>query len=83
MDGYDLWTPNFDDNSPWRWNWEKFDMKPEDLFRTLHKQYNTVPYKIKATKHFITMLTRLPLKLRTRPTSIGGCLFVETSGLGR
>ena len=27
-------------------------MKPEDLFRTLHKQYNTVPYKIQGYEAF-------------------------------
>ncbi|KAK3303005.1 uncharacterized protein B0T15DRAFT_576440 [Chaetomium strumarium] len=45
MDGSGPWVPDFDDNSPWRWPWWKFDMKPEDLFTTLTDRYNTVPYK--------------------------------------
>ncbi len=36
------WIPDFDDNSPWRWEWWRVGLQPEDLFTTLAAQHNTV-----------------------------------------
>ncbi|KAK0736053.1 hypothetical protein B0T21DRAFT_411259 [Apiosordaria backusii] len=49
---HEPWIPNFDGNSPWRWEWWKFGMAPEDLFTTLDAQYNTAPFRIQGNEAF-------------------------------
>ncbi|KAH6623268.1 hypothetical protein F5144DRAFT_582848 [Chaetomium tenue] len=46
------WRPDFEDDSPWRWEWWKFGMTAEDLFTTLDEKYNTAPYRIQSYEAF-------------------------------
>ncbi len=46
------WIPDFSENSPWRWEWWKVGLAPEDLFTTLEAKYNTVPYRIQGDEAF-------------------------------
>lgn len=46
------WQPSFEDSSPWRWEWWKFGLGPEDLFSSLSEKYNTVPYRIQRHEAF-------------------------------
>lgn len=45
-------NPDFTGNSPWRWEWWKVGLAPEDLFTTLAAKYNTVPYRIQGDEAF-------------------------------
>ncbi|KAK4243183.1 hypothetical protein C7999DRAFT_36493 [Corynascus novoguineensis] len=46
------WIPDFTENSPWRWEWWKVGLAPEDLFTKLEAKYNTVPYRIQGDEAF-------------------------------
>ena len=34
-------TPNYNLDEEWRWPWWKFQLRPEELFTTLHERFNT------------------------------------------
>ena len=46
------WIPDFSEDSPWRWEWWRVGLAPEDLFTTLEAKYNTVPYRIQGDEAF-------------------------------
>ncbi|KAK0744512.1 hypothetical protein B0T21DRAFT_304090 [Apiosordaria backusii] len=46
------WIPDFTENSPWRWEWWKVGLAPEDLYTKLEAKYNTVPYRIQGDEAF-------------------------------